>query len=64
MFLFLLNELDHYIKEQLKIKYYVRYMDDFLLILPNKVKSKEIKNEVEKFLNEKLHLKLNKKTNY
>lgn len=28
----LLNELDHFIKEQLKIKHYLRYMDDFLLI--------------------------------
>lgn len=27
-----LNPLDHYIKERLGIKYYVRYMDDFLLI--------------------------------
>lgn len=27
-----LNEIDHYIKEQLHIKYYIRYMDDFILI--------------------------------
>jgi len=27
-----LNSLDHYIKERLRIKYYMRYMDDFLLI--------------------------------
>ncbi len=24
-----MNKLDHYVKEELKIKYYVRYMDDF-----------------------------------
>ena len=29
--IFYLNDLDHYIKEELKIKYYVRYQDDFLL---------------------------------
>ena len=29
--IFYLNDLDHYIKEVLKIKYYVRYQDDFLL---------------------------------
>lgn len=28
----ILNDLDHYIKERLGIKYYIRYMDDFILI--------------------------------
>lgn len=28
----ILNSIDHYIKEQLRIKYYIRYMDDFILI--------------------------------
>lgn len=32
----LLDDLDHYIKEQLHIKYYVRYMDDFILIHEDK----------------------------
>lgn len=27
-----LNKIDHYIKEQLRIKSYVRYMDDMILI--------------------------------
>ena len=27
-----LDEMDHYIKEKLGIKYYIRYMDDFILI--------------------------------
>lgn len=27
-----LDDLDHYIKEQLHIKHYIRYMDDFILI--------------------------------
>ena len=30
--IFYLNDLDHYIKEELKIKYYVRYQDDFILL--------------------------------
>ena len=33
---FYLNELDHYIKEQLHIKYYIRYMDDGVLIHEDK----------------------------
>jgi len=31
-----LSELDHYIKEELKIKYYIRYSDDMVLIHENK----------------------------
>ena len=32
----LLNELDHYIKERLHVKYYIRYMDDLILIHESK----------------------------
>ena len=28
-----MNELDQYVKHSLKYKYYVRYMDDFILLL-------------------------------
>jgi hypothetical protein len=59
-----LNELDHFVKEQLKVKYYVRYMDDFIMVLPNKAECKKILAEVKKFVEETLHLTLNKKTNY
>lgn len=59
-----LNKLDHYVKEQLKVKYYVRYMDDFILLLKDKEQCKEILQKIRKFLEEKLELKLNKKTNY
>ena len=31
-----LDDLDHFIKEQLHIKFYVRYMDDFILLHPDK----------------------------
>lgn len=31
-----LNDLDHFIKERLRIKHYVRYMDDFILIHEDK----------------------------
>lgn len=29
--IFFLNDFDHFVKEDLKIKYYIRYQDDFLL---------------------------------
>lgn len=59
-----LTELDIYIKQNLKIKYYVRYMDDFILLLDSKEKAKEVLEQIKKFLKEKLKLELNKKTNY
>lgn len=31
-----LNQLDHFVKECLRIKWYARYMDDFLIIHPDK----------------------------
>ena len=34
--IFYLNDMDHFIKEKLKIAYYVRYQDDFLLFSESK----------------------------
>lgn len=59
--IFYLNDMDHYIKEILKIKYYVRYQDDFLLFHQSKECLKDCLEKLEKFL-EKEKLKLNKKT--
>lgn len=59
--IYYLNELDHYIKEQLHIKYYVRYMDDFILIHHDKEYLKKCLNLINKKLSY-LKLSLNKKT--
>ena len=56
-----LNELDHYIKEKLKIKYYIRYMDDGILIHEDKDYLKYCLKEIEKIVN-KYKLELNRKT--
>lgn len=45
-----LNGLDHYIKEQLRVKYYIRYMDDFILIHEDKDFLCKCKKEIEKYL--------------
>ena len=55
-----LDDMDHYIKEELKIKQYIRYMDDFILIHPDKEYLKYCRIEIEKKL-EKIHLQVNKK---
>lgn len=53
--------MDHFIKENLKIKYYVRYQDDFLLFHPSKKYLNFCLEKLSSFLeNEKLQL--NKKT--
>lgn len=59
--IFYLNDMDHFIKEKLKIKYYVRYQDDFLLFHPSKKYLKYCLEELHKFL-EKEKLSLNAKT--
>ena len=59
--IFYLNDLDHYIKEVLKIKYYVRYQDDFLLFNESKEYLKYCFEKIKDFL-EKEHLKLNGKS--
>ena len=57
-----LNGLDHFIKEKLHIKYYIRYMDDFLLISDDKEYLKYCLKEITKYIENKLLLKLNNKT--
>lgn len=56
-----LDDLDHYIKERLHIKHYIRYMDDFVLIHHDK----EYLKECRKVIAEKVQaagLQLNNKT--
>lgn len=59
-----LDKMDKYIKEELKVKYYVRYMDDFVILESSKEKCKELKELISKYLEEKLHLELNSKSRY
>ena len=59
-----LTELDYYIKRDLKIRFYVRYMDDFILLLNTKEECRTIKKKIDDFLNNKLLLELNYKSRY
>ncbi len=53
-----LHPLDMFIKQELRTKAYVRYMDDFVLFHNNKDLLKEHKRAVEDFLKNELHLTL------
>lgn len=59
-----LNELDQYIKRTLKLKYYTRYMDDFIILLKTKQECKDVKNKIEEFIHNNLQLELNDKSKY
>lgn len=59
--IYYLNGLDHFIKEKLKIKYYIRYMDDGLIMHKDKEYLKYCLSEIEKYL-KRVKLTLNSKT--
>ena len=61
--LYYLSGLDHFIKEQLGIKGYIRYMDDFLLLHHDKGYLWECFMKIEEIVNADLRLRLNVKTN-
>jgi len=53
-----LNELDYFVKHKLKAKYYVRYVDDFVILHENEIQLKVWKFYINRFLEEKLKLEL------
>lgn len=59
-----LNELDQFIKRKLQIRYYVRYMDDFICFVDSRVEARRIYRKIQSFLAESLHLSLNPKSRY
>lgn len=56
-----LNDVDHYIKRELKIKHYIRYMDDMILLSDSKEKLKTALSLINTKINEQ-RLLLNNKT--
>ena len=57
-----LNELDQYCKHELGIHYFIRYVDDIIILWPDKEELKGILDDIKIFLEERLHLELNNKT--
>ena len=52
-----LNELDQFVKHVLKAKYYIRYVDDFIILRQSKVQLQEYRQQIQTFL-KKLKLTL------
>lgn len=59
--IFYLYKLDHYIVHDLKLKYYVRYMDDFIIMDSDLEKLKKAKDIIIDKLDKKYKLKVNTK---
>ena len=53
-----LNELDFFVKHKLKIKYYIRYVDDFVVLHYSKQQLKIWKEKMNQFLKNELKLEL------
>ncbi len=49
-----LNPLDLFVKNELKIKYYIRYADDFVILSEDQEYLKEVLSKIEQFLKFKL----------
>ena len=45
-----LNELDQFVKHKLKVKYYIRYVDDFVILHNNKQTLEMYKEKINTFL--------------
>ena len=56
-----LNELDKFVKHKLRAKFYIRYVDDFVILHEDKYVLNSYKPEIEKFLINKLGLELHPK---
>jgi len=57
-----LTPLDHYIKRELRVPYYIRYMDDMIILCPSREQTWDVITAVDDYLREELGLQLNNKT--
>lgn len=59
-----LNDFDHFVKNQLRCKYYGRYVDDSIIVHRDKEYLKDIIPAVERYLREELSLELHRRKIY
>lgn len=53
-----LNELDYFVKHVLKARWYIRYVDDFVILHSSKEQLEKWKEQINTFLQEKLKIQL------
>jgi retron-type reverse transcriptase len=59
-----LNVFDHFVKQELGIRYYLRYMDDFVLFTNNRQQLKLWRTEINNYLEQQLCLSLKPKASF
>lgn len=57
-----LDTLDHLVKDRMGVKMYLRYMDDFIIVAPDKTALRQYLETIEQYLRNDLKLTLNPKT--
>ena len=55
-----LNEVDQYAKHELRIRHYIRYMDDTILLIKGRKAAEETRAQLERFMRNRLKLAMNK----
>ncbi len=55
-----LNELDKFVKHKLKARYYIRYVDDLVILHRDRVVLEKWREEIDNFLKRNLKIKLHK----
>jgi len=53
-----MNEFDQFVKRRLKVKYYIRYADDFVIFSHDKELLKNLVRQIQEFLRTRLKLEL------
>lgn len=53
-----MNSFDHFIKREMKVKYYIRYADDFVVLSTNKTYLTHILRYIVRYLKDRLELEL------
>ncbi len=61
---FYMDAFDKFVKNVLKVKYYGRYVDDFVIVHESKDFLVKIQNQMREFIKSELHLKLHPKKVY
>lgn len=59
-----MHEFDMYVKQELRIKYYIRYADDFVILSDSREYLNQVLSLLNKFLKEELHLTLHENKVY
>jgi len=57
-----LDKLDHFVKETLGCKFYLRYMDDFVVLAPDKMEARNIEKRITHYIENVLLLEMNPKS--